>query len=99
MYGTVIKEQIRPNRRKRLRAARRPAGNNSVIAMEPPIYILVVEAVASDVILLAHELRRAGLTCTLERVETEPEFRRGLARDPGEEPAIDALRVGQRTTC
>jgi len=46
------------------------------------IRILAVEDVAADLMLAERALKRAGLTCTVERVETAHDFRRGLESGP-----------------
>jgi len=46
------------------------------------IRILAVEDVAADLTLAERALKRAGLTCTVERVETAHDFRRGLESRP-----------------
>jgi PAS domain S-box-containing protein/diguanylate cyclase (GGDEF)-like protein len=46
------------------------------------IRILAVEDVAADLMLAERALQRAGLTCTVERVETAHDFRRSLESDP-----------------
>jgi diguanylate cyclase (GGDEF)-like protein/PAS domain S-box-containing protein len=46
------------------------------------IRILAVEDIADDLILAENELKRTGLTCIVERVETESDFRHCLAGDP-----------------
>jgi PAS domain S-box-containing protein/diguanylate cyclase (GGDEF)-like protein len=46
------------------------------------IRILAVEDVASDLMLAERALKRAGLTCSVERVETAQDFRRGLESGP-----------------
>ena len=50
--------------------------------MSRPIRILAVEDVPADLILAENELKRSGLTWTVERVETERDFRRGLESEP-----------------
>src|SRR5580658_5145033 len=50
--------------------------------MSRPIRILAVEDVPADLILAENELKRSGLTWTVERVETEQDFRRGLESEP-----------------
>jgi PAS domain S-box-containing protein/diguanylate cyclase (GGDEF)-like protein len=46
------------------------------------IRILAVEDVAADSALAERALKRTGLTCTVERVETAHDFRRGLESGP-----------------
>jgi signal transduction histidine kinase len=46
------------------------------------IRILAVEDVAADLMLAERALKRAGLTCAVERVETAQDFRRGLESGP-----------------
>ena len=52
------------------------------MVVDRPFHILAVEDVAADLMLAEYELRRAGLRWTVDRVETEREFRRGLESDP-----------------
>src|ERR1700733_4163198 len=46
------------------------------------IRILAVEDVEEDLTLAERALKRTGLACTVERVETADDFRRGLESDP-----------------
>lgn len=46
--------------------------------MEQELRLLIVEDVAAEAELAVHELKRAGLTCTWERVDTEAGFREAL---------------------
>jgi len=47
-----------------------------------PIRILAVEDVAAELALVERTLKHAGLTCSVERVETAYDFRRGLESGP-----------------
>ena len=46
--------------------------------MEQGLRLLILEDVAAEAELAAHQLKRAGLTCTWTRVETEEAFREAL---------------------
>jgi PAS domain S-box-containing protein/diguanylate cyclase (GGDEF)-like protein len=48
----------------------------------PSLRILAVEDVATDIVRAERELTRAGLTFEIDRVDTEPAFRRGLEPPP-----------------
>ena len=75
--------------------------------MAQSLRILALEDVATEVTRAAYELKRAGLTCMIERVETESGFRRGLSGKPDlilsdfSLPRFDgllALRIAQTET-
>src|SRR5437763_8658186 len=48
-------------------------------AMSEQIRVLLIEDVEADAELALHELKRSGLRCEAQRVETEDAFRRALA--------------------
>lgn len=50
--------------------------------MERSLQILALEDVATEIVRATRELRRAGLVFTVERVDTEADFRRGLEVRP-----------------
>jgi PAS domain S-box-containing protein/diguanylate cyclase (GGDEF)-like protein len=50
--------------------------------MDRPLSIVLVEDVAAEAELTVRALKRAGLDCTTERVETEAAFRASLGRGP-----------------
>ncbi len=58
----------------------------------PTVRILVVEDSPEDFELLEHELRGAGLDCSLERVDTEAELDRALA-EPGLDLVLSDFRL------
>jgi PAS domain S-box-containing protein/diguanylate cyclase (GGDEF)-like protein len=50
--------------------------------MDGCLRVLALEDITTEAELVRRELERAGLPCTIARVETEPDFRRGLADRP-----------------
>lgn len=71
--------------------------------MSTPLKVLIAEDSVDDVEMIMDELRRAGFAPVWQRVETEPDFLRELAKVPDiilsdyAMPAFDGLRAAQLT--
>ena len=63
--------------------------------MKKELQVLVLEDVASDVVLINHELRKAGLEFRTKRVETREDFLRELqsALKQAKGPADFSIRL------